>query len=329
MRKDGASGAVRRVAVTGATGMIGRPLVRRLADRGHHVVAFARTADELAVTGVDAVSLDVTDPDAVQAAVASAAPEVIVHLAADVAGGRGVDQVLPTLRTNLLGTAHVLVAARNAGCRRVVLAGTLLQGPRPDSDPPVPASPYGASKWAADGYARMFDDMMGLPTVILRLSMVYGPGQRDVTKVVPYVITTTLRGATPQLTSGTWTVDWVYVDDAVEAFALAVERPEIDGRTIDVCSGEQASVRSVVERLLALLGAEGRAAFGAVPDRPSEWPRDLDPTGARTALGWAPRVRLDEGLARTVRWFAERDPESGAGSRPTVPQNRVADDRGA
>jgi len=291
------------IAVTGATGLIGRRLVELLGERGHDVVAVARNITSLP-SGLATRTLDVTDRDAVRRALAELKPKVIVHLAGMVTGARQIDQVLPNLQTNLLGTIYVLMAAREIGCERVVLSGTLLQDPTVADGHPIPPSPYGASKWAADAYARMFDALFGLPVVILRPSMVYGPGQRDLTKVIPYVISTTLRGELPQLTSGDWEVDWLYVDDAAAAFVAAVERSGLDGLTIDLGSGQRATVRNIVERLMVLLGAPRQARFGALEDRPHEASRPIDVERTRRLLDWTPAVGIDAGLARTVRWFA-------------------------
>ena len=265
--------------------------------------------------GTPARALDVTDAAAVRSALGEFAPGVIVHLAGAVAGARRVDEVLPTLHCNLLGTIHVLLAAQELGCERVVLAGTLLQDPPVVDGLATPPSPYGASKWAADAYARMFGALFGLQVVTLRLSMVYGPGQRDLGKIIPYVISTTLRGEIPELTSGRWEVDWLYVDAAADAFIAALDRPGITGLTIDLGSGRRATVRSVVDRLLTLLGTPGQARFGALEDRPLELPRDIDVARAELLLGWTPSIDLDEGLERTVRWFSDRHATAGSGAR--------------
>ena len=136
--------------------------------------------------------------------------------------------------------------------------------------------------------------------------MVYGPGQRDGTKLVPYVIGSLLRGEGPRLSSGRREVDWVYVDDVVAAFVAAAEAEKAPGSTLDIGSGELVSIRSLVERIVRLVGGEVRPVFGALPDRPDERPRIADVAPSRETIGWEPSTPLELGLARTVEWFRAR-----------------------
>jgi nucleoside-diphosphate-sugar epimerase len=137
--------------------------------------------------------------------------------------------------------------------------------------------------------------------------MVYGPGQRDITKLIPYVTTTLLRGEQPLLTSGTREIDWVYVDDVVAAFIAAARVPGVVGEIVDVGSGQLITIRSLVDRLTHLVGAQVDPLFGALGDRPREVCRVADVGRTETLIGWRPRTQLDTGLRRTIRWFAERE----------------------
>jgi UDP-glucose 4-epimerase len=135
--------------------------------------------------------------------------------------------------------------------------------------------------------------------------MVYGPGQRDDTKLIPYVTTTLLRDEQPSLSSGTREVDWVYVDDVVAAF-LAAAAATPPGTPVDVGTGELTTVRAVVERIARLVGSDAEPQFGALADRPMERRRVADAARTRELIGWEPETPLDDGLARTVQWFRER-----------------------
>jgi nucleoside-diphosphate-sugar epimerase len=152
----------------------------------------------------------------------------------------------------------------------------------------------------------MFRALYGSPVVVLRLFMVYGPGQRDGTKLVPYVGRCFLDGVPPRLSSGRRPVDWVYVDDVVDACIRAAEAPEVADRTLDVGSGTQTTIRDVVERIARLTGTDVEPIFGALPDRPLEVApvANVDETDA--ILGWRAKTGLDEGLRRTVEWLRER-----------------------
>jgi hypothetical protein len=110
-------------------------------------------------------------------------------------------------------------------------------------------------------------------------------------------------GEAPRLSSGRGEVDWVYVDDVVAAFVAAAESDKVPGSTVDVGSGRLVSIRSLVERIVALVGGDVRPAFGALPDRPGERPRVADVAPSREAIGWERSTSLDDGLACTVEWF--------------------------
>lgn len=290
--------------VTGASGFIGSRLCERLVEAHAEVHAVSRS--ERTGSAVRWWSTDVRDTEATLALVRKVKPDVIFHLASHVSGSRGLDAVLPTLHANLVSTVNVLLGAAEAGCRRIVLAGSLEE---PDSDDPypVPVSPYAAAKFAASAYGRMFHSLHGVPVVMLRLFMVYGPGQGDETKLVPYVITSLLRGESPELSSGTRPVDWVYVDDVVDALIASARTDEALGESLDVGSGTLTPIRSVVEEIVRLLRSSVEPSFGTLPDRPKERVRVADIERTQALLGWAPRIPLNQGLAATIDWYAARD----------------------
>jgi nucleoside-diphosphate-sugar epimerase len=216
---------------------------------------------------------------------------------------------------------NVLSAATQVGCERLVLTGSMDE-PQPDGNWPIPCSPYAAAKFAASAYGRMFHSLYRTPVVMLRLFMVYGPAQQDLKKLVPYVTLSLLDGHAPQLSSGVRRVDWIYIDDVVDGYVAAALSPAVDGSTIDLGSGELESVRSIVERLTAIVGTPGVVpVFGAVSDRPMEQERSANLALARTALGWGPRTELDDGLRRTVDWYrAWRGASGTEGEYPVQPK---------
>jgi UDP-glucose 4-epimerase len=151
----------------------------------------------------------------------------------------------------------------------------------------------------------MFASLYGTPVTTARTFMVYGPDQPDRTKLVPYTITALLRGEAPQLTSGQRLVDWVYVDDVVDALVTLAASPEAVGRVLDVGSGRLHSVRHVVETIAGIVGAGVAPRFGDLADRPAEVERVADVAEAARVCGWAPATALEEGLKRTVAWYAD------------------------
>lgn len=188
-----------RVLVTGASGLIGSHVLRLVED-DVDVIALSRIArpNEPAIRWL---ACDLERPGAIAETVTAVSPDVVIHLAGAVRGDRSLDAVGPTLRTNLVAAVELLEAATRVGCRRIVLSGSLLEEPVAGGPTAVPPSPYGASRWAASGYGRMFHALFDSPVVILRPSFAYGPGQEP-TKLIPYVIRSLLDGRSPELSSG-------------------------------------------------------------------------------------------------------------------------------
>jgi UDP-glucose 4-epimerase len=289
----------RPVLVTGAAGFIGRQVCETLAKLGARVHAAVRS-DATLPDGVTVHRLDVADADAVDRLINTASPEYVFHLASRVSGSRELDEVGPTFYSNLASTVNLLRAVTGTHCRRIVLAGSLEEA-RDD----VPSSPYAAAKSAASMYARMFHRLYGTPITIARLFMVYGPGQNDARKLVPYVSLSLLSGKAPQLSSGVRPVDWVYIDDVVHALLSLAINPNTNGQTIDIGTGQLTTVRSVAERIGQLVGTQRGPVFGAIDDRAAEEVRRADPTTAADLMGH-PFTDLDTGLRQTVAWYRER-----------------------
>jgi nucleoside-diphosphate-sugar epimerase len=292
---------VSKVLVTGGSGFIGGHLAASLLAAGDDVYAASRAPR--ADGELEWVAVDLSDAAAVAGVFAYVEPDVVYHLAGYVSGARSLDAVAPSVRDTIVASVNVLVESTRAGAR-VVLAGSMEE---PDSDDAVPASPYAAAKATVAAHAAMLNRLHGLAVVTLRLFMVYGPGQHDRSKLVPYVITSLLAGRRPELSSGARPVDWVYVDDVVEALLEAGRREGLGGETFDVGSGKLVTVRELVERLVAATDSDVEPDFGALPDRPNEVVRVAELDATRRVLGWAPRVELDEGLRRTVEWYRSDD----------------------
>jgi nucleoside-diphosphate-sugar epimerase len=245
------------------------------------------------------------DIEAVRILFKAARPEFVFHLASHVAGSRLIELVLPTFTANLTSTVNLLTAATELGCERILLTGSL-EEPEPGPEHAVPSSPYAAAKFAASAYGRMFHALYNTPVVILRLFMVYGPGQQDLRKLVPYVTLSLLKGQTPELSSGVRKVDWIYVEDVVAGYLAAATAKGVEGSTIDLGSGRLDTVRTVVEELAGLINPRIQPLFGSIPERALEQTRMADVERSFSLLGWRTQVSLRDGLARTAEWYREQ-----------------------
>jgi len=291
---DGIANA--KALITGASGFLGSSLARQLASMGARVIGVSRRPH----VGADHEwrTCDLEDAKAVSQLFDETRPDYIFHLASYVTGARDLKTVLPTFRANVAAAVHVLSAACETGCRRIVLAGSMEE--LPDDQPA--RYPYAVAKRAAAEYGRFFHAAYGLPVVSARIAMVYGPGQRDTGKVMPHVIISQLDGLAPRLSSGKRRVDWVHVQDVVRALIACATVEGVDGSVVEIGSGRLTSVREVAERLTALTGGP-EPDLGALPDRANDVEAVMDTATTAQRIGWRAEIDLAEGLRQTVSWF--------------------------
>lgn len=287
--------------VTGAGGFIGNALCSELRRRGATIHGCGRTAPAGASIDVSH-QCDVSALSEVRQIIDEVRPAVVFHCASKVTGARELEAVMPTFYDNLVGAVNILQAATETGDIRVVQLGSLQEPDEPTSQGIAP-SPYAASKLAASAYTRMFAELYALPASVARVFMVYGPGQLDFAKLIPYVLKSLLNGQTARMSSGRQEFDWVYVDDVVDALIAIAANDGLRGRTVDVGSGTLTSVRDIAMGLGQRLDLEGLLDFDAIPDRRLEPTRKADIEATAALLGWRSRVSLEEGLDRTVAWY--------------------------
>jgi UDP-glucose 4-epimerase len=313
----------RPVLVTGAAGFIGSNLVLRLLEDGRRVVG----VDDLSsgsLTNLDearerhAGRFEFNRLDIRQGGMTPLAqrldPEVIYHLAAQVDVRHSVQDPMHDADINVLGTLGVLEAARQADVRKIVYASTIgSYGETAEHDLPVDEddtgaalSPYGVSKRVVIEYLRTYEQLYGLEWTALTLANVYGPHQTTAGEggVVATFIGRMLAGQPCTVFGdGEQTRDFVYVDDVVHAFVLASDRGA--GERCNIGTGERTSVNQLFRALAAATGYGHDPVYGE--PRPGEIRHSaLDARRAGRVLGWKPWTTLEEGLAATLAWAAER-----------------------
>jgi UDP-glucose 4-epimerase len=293
------------VLVSGGSGFIGTHLCGRLIASGARLHVVSREPRKAESERLQWWQADFKDIVAVRQVFKNTQPHLVFHLASHVVGARQLGAVLPTFYDNLASTVHLLTAATETGCQRVVLAGSS-EEPQIFDDTTFACSPYAASKWASTIYGHMFQQLFQLPVVMPRIFMTYGPDQKDLEKLVPFVTLSLLRGEAPKLSSGQRRADWIYVDDVVEGLLRAAITPGIEGCSFDLGSGSLVSVREIVERIAEIVGTSIEPTFGTLPDRPFEQERPADTSFLSDKLGYHPRTSLNPGLETTVAWYRKQ-----------------------
>jgi nucleoside-diphosphate-sugar epimerase len=285
-----------KILVIGASGFLGRPLVQRLAERNAAVWAMSRDpANE--PDDANWIAGDASDPAQVAQAFGRTRPDIVYILTSDSRGGPDLDLVQPSVRNDVVATTNILVEATRHKCSHVVMTGSLDE-PEGTTRSATPSTPYAAAKWVVGGYARMFKRLYGTPISILRPMMTYGPGQKSY-KLVPSIIDALLRDETVQLGSGRRLVDWVYIDDVVDAFVRTAARKPMRG-TVDLGSGELVSIRDCALLIASLLDRSHLLDFDPARDRPYEEARAADTSAAAQRLGWRASTPLRNGLQKTI-----------------------------
>lgn len=310
-----------RALVTGAAGFIGSTLVDRLLADGHTVIG----VDDLsngrlgnldgarAENRFDFIEADIVTADLL-GILAGARPEVVFHLAAQIDVRRSVADPEFDATVNAVGTVRLAEAARRVHVARIVntSSGGSIYGvpdvrPTPESAPVDPASPYAASKVAAEVYLNSFRHLYGLDCAHIAPANVYGPRQDPHGEAgVVAIFAQAMLGGDPTTVFGDGgnTRDYVYVDDVVQAF-VSVAHADGGGRRFNIGTGVQTSDRDLHSLVAAAVGISDRPRFA--PARLGDIRHScLDAAAARAALGWRPTVTLDEGVRRTVEYFRSR-----------------------
>jgi UDP-N-acetylglucosamine/UDP-N-acetyl-alpha-D-glucosaminouronate 4-epimerase len=301
--------------VTGGAGFIGSHLAEELVRRGHRV----RVVDSF-ITGkrsnlahlpdVELVEGDLADPDVARAAVQQC--EFVLHQAAIASVPRSVKDPIASNRANVDATLNVLVAARDAGVRRVVFAGSssaygnTASLPKREDMPNSPSSPYALQKVMGEQYLQLFTSLYGLDAVSIRYFNVFGPRQdawSPYSGVISVFATALLANRAPTIYGdGEQTRDFTYVANVVDGVLRACEAPGASGEIINVATGGRISLNRLFYAMRDLVGSTVEPIYVESRDgdvRDSQ----ADLRKAKEILGYEPIVSFEEGLRRTIAWY--------------------------
>ena len=301
--------------VTGGAGFIGSHLSEEIARRGHRV----RVADSLItgkrsnlthVPGVELIEGDLADFEFAKRVADGC--DYVLHQAALPSVPRSVNDPITANRANVDGTLNILVAARDAGVKRLVFAssssayGDTPTLPKHEGMPVDPMSPYALQKVVGEQYLRMFTRLYGLETVSIRYFNVFGPRQDPTSPysgVISVFATALIENRPPKIYGdGEQTRDFTYVANVVDGVLRACEAPKANGEIINVATGGRISLNQLFYAMRDVVGGTlepiyGESRQGDVRDS------QADIQKARALLGYEPTVSFEEGLARTIAWY--------------------------
>ena len=309
--------------VTGATGLVGGWLVRRLVDAGAEVVCLVRDwvpQSELVRAGllerVKVVRGDVREQATLERALGEYETDTVIHLAAQTIVGIANRNPVSTFETNVAGTWSLLEACRRSpAVRQIVVAssdkayGDHEELPYGEDAPLEGRHPYDVSKSCADLIARAYAVTYGLPVAVTRCGNFYGGGDLNWNRIVPGTIRSVVRGERPVIRSdGTYVRDYFYVKDGAAAYLHLAEcmarRPEVVGHAFNFSTEIQVTALEMVQRVLAAMRST------LEPDIRNEASNEirrqyLSAEKARRMLDWRPLYGLDDALAETVAWYRD------------------------
>jgi nucleoside-diphosphate-sugar epimerase len=301
--------------VTGGAGFIGSHLSEEVARRGHRV----RVADSLItgkrsnlahVPGVELIEGDLADLEFAKRVADGC--DYVLHQAAMPSVPRSVTDPITSNRANVDGTLNILVASRDAGVKRLVVAGSSSAYgdtptlPKHEGMPSDPMSPYALQKVVGEQYLRMFTRLYGLETVCIRYFNVFGPRQDPTSPysgVISVFATALIENRPPRIYGdGEQTRDFTYVANVVDGVLRACEAPNASGEIINVATGGRISLNKLFYAMRDIVGGTlepiyGESRQGDVRDS------QADIRKAKALLGYEPIVSFEEGLARTITWY--------------------------
>jgi len=305
--------------VTGGAGFIGSNIVHELVRRGDRVRVIDNfsTGIRANLSGIfDRIELldgDLRNMGDVRKAVAGI--DYILHQAALPSVPRSIRDPVASNESNVSGTVNLLTAAKDASVKRLVFAssssiyGDTPTLPKTEDMPPNPCSPYAVSKAAGEHYCRVFFEVYGLETVVLRYFNIFGPRQDPASPyaaVIPLFIAKIAKGERPVIFGdGTQSRDFTFVENAVRANLLAAAAPEAPGKTFNIAGGKRYSLNDLVEKLNTIMGTALDPLYeeACLGDVKHSW---ANISLAKRHLGYEPLIDFEEGLGKTVTWATNR-----------------------
>ncbi len=305
----------KKVLVTGAPGFIGSHLTRRLVQEKaevHILTKYNSTIDNVRLLdiwdNIHVVEADIRNIDSLKQ-IKEIAPEIIFHLAAYNHVGDSFTHVSEALDSNGKGTANV-IEAYDGFKRFVYISTSEVYGyqtavPFTESMNPQPISPYSVGKYAGELYCRMKQHVKNLPIAVVRPFNAFGPYQ-SARAVIGELIINCLLGKQIKTTEGKQTREFNYVSNLVDGMLLAATKDKAIGQVINIGCGQEVAIRDLVKKIHELTESKSELLIGGLPYRPTEiWRMCADNKKAREMLGWSPKISLDEGLKKTIKWYRE------------------------
>lgn len=305
----------RPILVTGASGFVGSHLVSHLISKKSKVVTFSKKGSNPQLQVQNEVG-SIEDFKKLNDMIKKSKINTIFHLAAQPIVEVGQSNPIKTFEVNIKGTWNILEAARENNVQKIIIASTVhVYGDNPkvpfkEEYFPKPSRPYETSKACADLLAQSFADTYDLPVEIPRFVNIYGPGDFNFSRLIPKIIKSILSGEQPEV----WDIgsirDFLYIDDAINAYLMLAEK-KLDGgkrlRVFNFGTGKPIKIHDLVLKIIELSNKKINLKMEKLPEeRSNEIKKQyVSIAKAKRKLGWYPKVGLNEGLSKTINWYQQ------------------------
>lgn len=305
----------RPVLVTGASGFVGSHLVRQLISKESKVVTLSKKGSKPSTQTHDEIG-SVENIQKLNDTIKKYKISTIFHLAAQPLVEVGKISPISTFEVNIKGTWNILESARENNVQKVIVASTVhVYGDNPnvpfkEEYFPQPSRPYETSKACADLLAQSFADTYDLPVEIPRFVNIYGPGDFNFSRLIPKVIRSILKNEKPEVWDIGSVRDFLYIDDAINAYLMLAEKQPVRGkrlRVVNFGTGKPIKIYDLVLRIIQLANKDVKVKTETRPEeRSNEIKKQyVSIAKAKRELGWFPKVNLDEGLSKTINWYKQ------------------------
>lgn len=296
----------KRILITGIDGFVGSALSQILEEKGALVYGISQNIENKRIK-----KADIIDFLTINKFISENKIQIIFHLAGEALVETGQQNPHHVFRVNIDGTVNILESARLHALERVIIASTVHvygdhKPPYFERFTPRPSRPYETSKACADLIAQSYADSYNLPVLIPRFVNIYGSGDRNFTRLIPKTIKAVLSDVSPEMWGGKAIRDYLYIDDAIEAYLLLAQGNIVEigkNRIFNFGSGNKISVENLMQKVITI--SKKNCLIKRIEDKriAEVTSQYVSSNRAKKVLGWNARVTLDEGLSKTIAWY--------------------------